>query len=65
VLQPLHRILPLLDGLADKLWILRRVNTDFGRRLIEALLVVSRVGERPPFSIPTELRQTWGVNWNP
>lgn len=65
VLRPLHRILPLLDGLADKLWILRRVNTDFGRRLIDALLVISRGGERPPFSIPTELRQTWGVNWNP
>jgi hypothetical protein len=65
VLRPLHRIIPLLDGLADRLWILRRVNTSFGRRLIEALMVISRGGERPPFSIPTELRQTWGVNWNP
>jgi hypothetical protein len=54
----------LLDGLADRLWILSQVNTYFGRRLIEALLVISRGGERPPLSIPTELRQTWGVNWN-
>jgi hypothetical protein len=64
VLRPLHRIIPLLDGLADRLWILSQVNTYFGRRLIEALLVISRGGERPPLSIPTELRQTWGVNWN-
>jgi hypothetical protein len=64
VLRPLHRIIPLLDGLADRLWILSQVNTYFGRRLIEALMAISRGGERPPFSIPTELRQTWGVNWN-
>jgi len=31
--------------------------------LLKALLFVDRGGNRPTFSIPTELRQKWGVNW--
>ncbi len=37
----------------------------FSRRLIDALVRVARGGTRIPFSIPTELRQQWGVNWVP
>jgi hypothetical protein len=35
----------------------------YSARLIEALVWVTRGGRRVPFTIPTELRQTWGVNW--
>ncbi|PWT99427.1 MAG: DUF2236 domain-containing protein [Terriglobia bacterium] len=35
----------------------------FSRKLIDGLLWVARGGKRIPFTIPTELRQAWGVNW--
>lgn len=34
-----------------------------GRLLIESIVFVERGGNRPSFTIPTELRQQWGVNW--
>jgi hypothetical protein len=34
-----------------------------GPILLNALLFVDRGGNRPTFSIPTELREKWGVNW--
>ena len=35
----------------------------FSRKLLEAIIWVGRGGKRIPFTIPTELRQAWGVNW--
>ena len=34
-----------------------------GKLLIGAILLCERGTSRPAFSIPTELQQTWGVNW--
>ncbi|HVE86195.1 MAG TPA: oxygenase MpaB family protein [Myxococcales bacterium] len=34
-----------------------------GKLLVEAAVYVERGGTRPSFSLPTELRQQWGVNW--
>jgi hypothetical protein len=42
---------------------LGRVHEVFSRRLIESFLWVERGGKRIPFTIPTELRQVWGINW--
>jgi hypothetical protein len=41
----------------------QQVVSIYSARLIEALVWVTRGGRRIPFTIPTELRQTWGVNW--
>ena len=35
----------------------------FSRKLLDAIVWVGRGGKRIPFTIPTELRQAWGVNW--
>lgn len=35
------------------------------RHLLEGLQFTARGGNRPSFSIPTELRQRWGINWRP
>jgi hypothetical protein len=35
----------------------------FSRRLIEGTVWVGGGGKRIPFTIPTDLRQVWGVNW--
>ncbi len=34
-----------------------------GQVLVQSLVYVQRGGNRPSFSIPSELRQKWGVNW--
>jgi len=65
VLRPLKLINPLLDEAEDASFVLQHLGAMFSRRLIEGLLFASRGGQRAPFSIPTELRQTWGVNWTP
>src|ERR1051326_5911991 len=45
--------------------VLARVHEVFARALIQGIIVVERQGKQIPFSIPTELLQTWGVNWLP
>lgn len=39
------------------------ISGHFSRRVIEGIVLVGRGGNRIPFDIPTELKQTWGVNW--
>lgn len=34
-----------------------------GKILINSIVLVERGGNRPSFTIPQELRQTWGVDW--
>jgi hypothetical protein len=41
----------------------RALAEKFGRLLIGAIVFVERGGNRPSFTIPTELQQQWGVNW--
>lgn len=41
----------------------RRLAEHAGQLLIQSIVYVERGGNRPSFSIPTELRQQWGVNW--
>ena len=40
-----------------------RLHEIFSRKLIEGLEFAARGGKRVPFTLPTELRQAWGVNW--
>jgi hypothetical protein len=40
-----------------------RMGELFSRKLIDGIVWVGRGGNRIPFTIPTELRQTWGMNW--
>jgi hypothetical protein len=35
----------------------------FSRKLIDGIVCVGRGGQRIPFTIPTELKQSWGANW--
>jgi hypothetical protein len=44
---------------------LARIHELFGRALIHGILLLGRGGNRIPFDIPTELLQTWGINWKP
>ena len=39
------------------------ISGHFSRRMIEGILLANRGGHRIPFDVPTELLQTWGVNW--
>ena len=34
-----------------------------GQLIVESIVYVGRGGNRPSFSIPTDLREQWGVNW--
>ena len=34
-----------------------------GQVLINSIVLVQRGGNRPTFTIPTELKLQWGVNW--
>jgi hypothetical protein len=45
--------------------VVSRVHELFARALIQGILFVEREGKQIPFAIPTELLQTWGVNWLP
>ncbi|HUI54148.1 MAG TPA: oxygenase MpaB family protein [Bryobacteraceae bacterium] len=40
-----------------------RISEVFSRKLIDGIVWAGRGGKRIPFTIPTELRQAWGVNW--
>jgi hypothetical protein len=63
LLGPWRHLFALKDGLMDHASALRRLREIFSRKLIEGLLLVGRGGQRIAFRIPTELRQTWGINW--
>ncbi len=51
------------DALTMQSGALRVLAQKVGRLLVQAIVYVERGGNRPSFSIPAELRQTWGVNW--
>jgi hypothetical protein len=53
VLTDLVHDSPAIADLAEKV----------GQVLINSIVLVQRGGNRPTFTIPTELRQQWGVNW--
>jgi ER-bound oxygenase mpaB/B'/Rubber oxygenase, catalytic domain len=63
LLGPWRHLFALKDDLMDHASALRRLSEIFSRKLIEGLLLVGRGGQRVAFSMPTELRQTWGINW--
>jgi hypothetical protein len=43
--------------------VLAEAATKFSSILINSAVFVERGGNRPAFSIPVELQQTWGINW--
>ena len=63
LLGPWRHLFALKDDLMDHASALWRLREIFSRKLIEGLLLVGRGGQRIAFRIPTELRQTWGINW--
>jgi hypothetical protein len=63
LLGPWRHLFALKDDLMDNASALRQLSEIFSRKLIEGLLLVGRGGQRVAFSMPTELRQTWGINW--
>ena len=63
LLGPWRHLFALKDDLMDHTSALRRLSEIFSRKLIEGLLLVGRGGQRVAFHMPTELRQTWGINW--
>jgi hypothetical protein len=62
---PLRLAAHVTSGLNHDSAIVSRVHELFARALIQGLIFVEREGKQIPFSIPTELLQTWGVNWLP
>jgi hypothetical protein len=63
LLGPWRHLFALKDDFLDHARALRRLSEIFSRKLIEGLLLVGRGGQRVAFRMPTELRQTWGINW--
>jgi hypothetical protein len=63
LLGPWRHLFALKDDLMDDASVLRRLREIFSRKLIEGLMLVGRGGQRVAFRMPTELRQTWGINW--
>jgi len=53
----------ITDEATDRSLVLRQLARRFSGLLIDGLLLANRGGTRVPFTIPTELRQVWGVNW--
>ena len=60
---PLETFGLALGDLTKHSGFLRKLAEKLGRLLVQAIVYVERGGNRPSFSIPSELRQTWGVNW--
>lgn len=52
-----------IGALVESPGVLHNLAQILGRQLVQAIVFVERGGNRPSFSIPAELRQTWGVNW--
>ena len=63
LLGPWRHLFAVKDDLMDDASALRRLREIFSRKLIEGLMLVGRGGQRVAFHMPTELRQTWGINW--
>ncbi len=61
--QPLRILNAIGDTIGHLDNDLAHVSAVFSRHLIEGILMAGRGGNRVPFNIPTELRQTWGINW--
>jgi hypothetical protein len=62
---PLRTATHIASDLNHDSAILTKVHEVFARALIQGIMLVERQGKQIPFSIPTELLQTWGVNWLP
>ncbi len=65
VAGPVRLIARVRSDLARRSEDIARIHELFGRALIEGIVLVGRGGNRVPFTIPTELLQTWGINWLP
>jgi hypothetical protein len=62
---PLHLLAQARSRMIHDSAELARIHELFGRALIEGIVLVGRGGNRVPFTIPTELLQTSGINWLP
>lgn len=63
VLKPLRFLSMLSDAIGDQVSALAKLNEVFGQQLMSSLLWMNRGKDRPRFSVPTELIQTWKLNW--
>jgi ER-bound oxygenase mpaB/B'/Rubber oxygenase, catalytic domain len=63
LMLPLRAFNVTVENAKNSSAIASAISNHFSRRVIEGILLVGRGGNRIPFDIPTELRQTWGVNW--
>ena len=63
LMLPLRAFNVTVVNAKDSSAIASAISGHFSRRLIEGIVLVGRGGNRIPFDIPTELKQTWGVNW--
>ena len=63
LLVPLRLANLIADDVLESSGWMQRIVALLSRHLLEALQFTARGGNRPSFSIPTELRQRWGINW--
>jgi hypothetical protein len=62
---PLRLVAHLDSALDQQSNVIARIHEAFSRALIQGIMLVERQGKAIPFRIPTELLETWGVNWQP
>jgi hypothetical protein len=62
-LIPLKVLGRAADIALDSSIAIRHIAEFFSHKLIEAILLINRGGNRVTFHIPTDLRQTWSINW--
>lgn len=65
ILKPLQFLSTVSDRLGDNVQPIAKLSSILGRQVLNSLVWVHRGKDRPPFNIPTELVQTWQLNWRP
>jgi ER-bound oxygenase mpaB/B'/Rubber oxygenase, catalytic domain len=63
LMRPLQFLGIEANHLIERSHALSRLAEKLSPIMLQAFLLVDRGGNRPTFSIPTELREQWGANW--
>jgi hypothetical protein len=61
LIGPLAMLGKASDELGDRSWVVAKLAEVFGRKLVEGMVWMNRGAGRPPFRIPSTLRESWNV----
>ena len=62
VIRPLKFLFSVSDDVGDTVKPIAQLSEVFGRKLLEGYCFFERGGERSPFNIPVQLRESWGMH---